>query len=96
MKTMVLKWDSTTGRYYTKSKPNNKTKIYTNDGRANVYKPSAPYIKYLQNLLTKRLTDKSVDKLIFSNLNDQTVSHPVINALLSINNFTDQTKFNKL
>ena len=65
MKTMVLKWDSTTERDYTKSKQTNKTNIYIDDKRSNVPKPSKPYMKYLQGLLLKWVTDKALLKQFF-------------------------------
>ena len=48
---MAIKWDSNADRYYIKTKETNKTKIYVDDKRSKkTYKPSARYLKTLENL----------------------------------------------
>ena len=50
---MAIKWDSETERYYIITNPKSKstTKIYVNDNRSKVYKPSTKYLNELEKLL---------------------------------------------
>ena len=62
---MAIKWDSNADRYYIKTKETNKTKIYVDDKRSKkTYKPSARYLKTLENLLKKR--SSANDKKVFN------------------------------
>ena len=92
---MAIKWDSNADRYYIKTKETNKTKIYVDDKRSKkTYKPSARYLKTLENMLKKR--SSANDKNVFSIINDKTLANLQVGGLLSKYNFTESDKFNKL
>ena len=92
---MAIKWDSNADRYCIKTKETNKTKIYVDDKRSKkTYKPSARYLKTLENMLEKRSSTN--DKKVFSIINDKTLANLQVGGLLSKYNFTESDKFNKL
>ena len=93
---MAIKWDSEVERYYiiTNPKSKSKTKIYVNDNRSKVYKPSTKYLNELEKLLKNRSPTNDIK--LFTFLNDQTVSNVKVGALLSKYKFAESDKFNKL
>ena len=91
---MAIKWDSETERYYIITNPKSKTKIYVNDNRSKVYKPSTKYLNELEKLLKNRSPTNDIK--LFTFLNDKTVSNVKVGALLSKYKFTESDKFNKL
>ena len=84
-------FDSESKRFYIKTKPTNKTKIYINDARAkSSFKVSTQYLKVLNDVLKK---DKNK---IFGYLNEELVNDPAVVQLLRKYRVIETEKFKEL